>query len=343
MRPDTDAAPPPNEPRFCLLEKIAVLTRTHRTPCAVAFAVAACLAPAAARAATAPTEHVLNVPGFGDFIAVDGSSIWITNSGRVEHWSKTGKLGQIVMTHPCGAMAVAFGSLWVADCQHQSLNRVDPKTSTITVVIPTGIANPRGELNVVAGAGSVWVASDAKGIVARVDPAENRLIASIRVDPGTFYLTYGFGSLWAVSASGRTLQKIDPDSNRVVGRTALGRDPGFLVAGAGAVWVQEQGDGTVVRVDPTTGTVTGRVKVDQTLKYGDIDAGGNRVWLRTTHGQTFVVINPQSLAILSRTGPQTGSGALRYTPDMVWTTSHDRHTLSWWEAPGQIGASPPSL
>ena len=34
-------------------------------------------------------------------------------------------------------------------------------------MIATGIANPKGELNVVAGAGSVWVASDQKGVIAR--------------------------------------------------------------------------------------------------------------------------------------------------------------------------------
>ena len=117
----------------------------------------------------------------------------------------------------------------------------------------------------------------------------------------------------------------------------LGREPGFLVAGEGAVWVQEQGDGTLARIDPATGEVSGRVKVDETLKYGDIDAGGGKIWLRTTAGQTFVVIDPVTLAIRARVGKETGSGALRYTRKGVWTTSHDIHTLSWWKKPARIG------
>lgn len=116
------------------------------------------------------------------------------------------------------------------------------------------------------------------------------------------------------------------------------REPGFLVAGEGAVWVQEQGDGTLARIDPETGEPSGRVKIDETLKYGDIDAGGGKVWLRTTAGQTFVVIDPKTLVVRARVGRESGSGALRYTPRGVWTTSHDVHTLSWWKEPARIGS-----
>jgi virginiamycin B lyase len=287
--------------------------------------------------AAAPKARVIVVPGSADFLAVDGSSVWATNRGRVERWSTAGKLAEVAMTRPCGAMAIAFDSLWVADCQDRTLSRIDLGTDRIVHVIPTGIANPEGELNVVAGAGSIWVANDDKGLIARIDPVTSTVVATIAVDPSTYYLAFGHRSLWAVSAVHRSLQKIDPVTNRVIARTALGREPGFLVAGEGAVWVQEQGDGTLARIDPETGTVSGRVKVDGTLQYGDIDAGGGKIWLRTTLGQTFVVIDPRTLAIKARVGAATGSGAIRYTPDGIWTTSHDVHMLSWWQNPRQIG------
>ena len=305
-------------------------------PYRAAAIAALCLTTAPAIAAE-PEEKVIQVPGFADFLAVDGSSVWATNKGRVERWSTEGKLADVAMAHPCGAMTVAFGSLWVADCDERTVNRIDLKTAKKIATIATGIANPKGELNVAAGAGSIWVASDDKGMVARIDPATNMVTATIPVDPGTYYLSFGFDSLWAVSALGQSLQKIDPATNAVVHRTKLGRAPGFLVAGEGAVWVQEQDDGTVARVDPATGEVSGRVAVDPTLKYGDIDAGGGKIWLRTTAGQTFVVIDPATLAIRTRVGKATGSGALRYTDAGVWTSSHDVHTLSWWREPGKIG------
>jgi virginiamycin B lyase len=283
--------------------------------------------------AASPVEHVISVPGYADFLAVDGDSVWVTNEGRVERWSQAGKLATVAMAHPCGTMALAAGSLWVADCKDKILARIDLATAQTTAVIPTGIASPDGELNVVGGDGSIWVASEAKGVIARVDPASNRVVASVAVDPDSNYLAFGLGSLWAVSASHRTLQKIDPRTHEVVGRTPLGRGPGFLTVGEGSVWVQEQGDGTVARIDPASGAVSGRVKVDASLEYGDIDTGGGRVWLRTTATQTFVVIDPRSLTILARVGAETGSGALRYTKSGVWTTAHDNHTLSWWPEP----------
>lgn len=296
----------------------------------------AALLASAATAAAPPAdpqpreEQVLTVPGFADFLAVDGDSVWATNKGRVERWSRGGKLAEVAMTHPCGAMAIAAGSLWVADCKDGTLNRIDLKTAKLLAAIPTGIANPLGELNVVAGAGSIWVASDNAGKIARVDPADNRVVASITVDPGTHYLAFGLDALWAVSSSQQSLQRIDPATNLVTGRTKLGKQPGFLAAGEGAVWVQEQGDGTLARIDPATVQVTGRVKVGADLLYGDIDTGGGAVWLRTTADQTFVKIDPASLAILGRLGKPSGSGALRYAGTGLWTSAHDVHTLSWW-------------
>ncbi|MDB5702816.1 MAG: hypothetical protein JWL66_3015 [Sphingomonadales bacterium] len=298
--------------------------------------VAGCVALTPALGA-APREHVISVPGFADFLAVDGSTVWATNKGRVEQWSKSRKLAETAMAHPCGAMTIASGSLWVADCKDKTLNRIDLKTAKIVAVIPTGLGGPDGELNVVAGAGSIWLASDATGMIARVDPVGNVVTASVKVNPGSVYLAFGFGSLWAVSAVSQTIQKIDPETNAVIKTTELGRAPGFLAAGEGSVWVQEQGDGTVARIDPATGAVSGRVKVDETLKYGDIDTGGGKVWLRTTAGQTFVVIDPKSLEIRARVGAASGSGALRYTKASVWTSAHDIHTLSRWKSPAKIG------
>ena len=288
-------------------------------------------------AAAAPVETVIQAPGYVDFLAIDGTTVWATNKGRVERWSKAGKLAEVPLEGACGAMTIGYGALWVADCKAKTVNRIDIRTNKVAAVIPTGLASPDGEMNVVSGAGSIWVASDKSGVIARIDPATNKVIASIKVEPGSCYLAFGEGALWAVSAGTQTVQKIDPGSNTAVMTTKLGNAPGFLAAGEGGVWVQEQGDGAVARIDPATGAVTGRAKVDETLKWGDIDTGGGKVWLRTTVGQTFVVLDPKSLAILARVGNPVGSGALRYTPDGIWTSAHDVHSLSWWADPAAIG------
>ena len=285
----------------------------------------------------APGETVIEVPGNADFLAIDGTTVWATNKGRVERWSKAGKLAEVLLDGACGAMTISNGALWVADCKAKTVNRIDIRANRVVAVISTGLASPDGEMNLVSGAGSIWVASDRAGVIARIDPATNRVIASIKVEPGACYLAFGEGALWAVSALRQTVQKIDPKSNSAVLTTKLGKSPGFLAVGEGGVWVQEQGDGTVARIDPASGAVTGRVKVDATLQWGDIDTGGGKVWLRTTAGQSFVVLDPKSLAILARVGRPVGSGALRYTPGGIWTSAHDVHSLTWWEDPTTIG------
>ncbi|WP_126172010.1 YncE family protein [Altericroceibacterium xinjiangense] len=276
------------------------------------------------------TEREISVPGFADFLAIDGNTVWTTNDGRVEQWSPEGMVASTAVPKPCGAMTVAFGSLWVANCRDGNVYRIDVETAQVQAMIPTGIANPKGETNVVAGAGSIWVPSDGAGKVVRVDPATNAVTRAVTVDPGTFYLAFGFDALWAVSSDEQSLQKIDPQTDSVTARVKLGKQPGFLAAGEGAVWVQEQGDGTVARIDPFTNEVTGRTKVGETLMYGDIDVGGGAVWLRTTEDQTFAAIDPQTMEILARAGKPSGSGAVRYTSSGVWTTAHDLQTLSWW-------------
>jgi len=221
--------------------------------------LAAAFIPGIAAAKDAPKPVVLTVPGFADFLAIDGDTVWATNRFAVEQWSLKGLKAATPMSRPCGGMSVDYGSLWVADCPENAVKRIDVKTGKLLAVISTGIANNmEGELNTVTGAGSAWIASEASGKIARIDAATNKVIASIPTAPGSWYLTYGLGALWAVSGKEQLLSRIDPATNTVTGTVALGKTPGFLVAGEGAVWVQEQGDGTVARIDPATMTVTMR-------------------------------------------------------------------------------------
>src|SRR6187431_2791983 len=101
------------------------------------------------------TEQEFNVPGLADFLAIDGDTVWATNDGRVEQWSTEGKLAAVEVPKPCGAMAIAFESLWVANCKGGEVYRIDPRTAQVLTTIAVGVG-PSGELNVVAGGGYIW-------------------------------------------------------------------------------------------------------------------------------------------------------------------------------------------
>lgn len=280
-------------------------------------------------------ETVVKVPGFVDFLTVDGNTVWATNAtsreeGMVEQWSPEGLVASVKMDRPCGTMALADGYIWAANCPELSLYKIDTKSAEVAAVLETGLAEPRGETNVVSGAGSVWLPTDADGVITRIDPATNEILATVTVVPGTFFLAFGEGALWAVASEESLLQRIDPETNKVTGTVKLGEQPGFLTAGEGAVWVQEQGDGTVAKIDPQTLVIIARTKVGDSLLYGDIDAADGKVWLRTTEDQTFVVIDAATTEILARVGRAEGSGAIRYTPEGIWTSAHDVESINWW-------------
>lgn len=280
-------------------------------------------------------EKVIKVPGFVDFLLVDGDTVWATNAtsrteGMLEQWSTEGKVASVDMPRPCGTMAMAEGHVWQASCPELKVYKINAETAEIAAILDTGLAEPSGETNVVSGAGSVWVPSNADGEITRIDPKTDATIAKVEVAAGTAFLAFGEGALWAVASGESLLQRVDPETNAVTGTAALGDTPGFLTAGGGAVWVQEQGDGTVAKVDPETLEVVARVKVGDNLKYGDIDVADGKVWLRTTDDQTFVVIDAESNEILARVGRPEGSGAIRYTPKGIWTSAHDVESINWW-------------
>ena len=288
--------------------------------------------PIAARAVA-----TLKVPGFADFLVADGKAVWVTNRGRIEKLDRDHAEPVLTATvpSPCGAMAVGFGAVWVANCRDSSVYRVDRKSARVVAMIPTGLADRRGELSLAVGAGSVWVLSDRAGVLSRIDPRTNRVIARITVAPFSFAAVFGFGSVWisntgAPSAAGTTtagsVQRIDPATNQVVATIPVGPTPRFLAAGERGVWTLNQGDGTVSRVDPKTNSVAATIAVGVPGGGGDIDAGGGAVWVRASR-VLLSVIDPRSNRVVERLGPVAGSGAVRVAGNAVWVTAHDIGTV----------------
>jgi virginiamycin B lyase len=287
----------------------------------------------------AGATRTLEVPGSADFVALEGDDAWVTNEGRVEKLSAgaPAPVASVPIAEPGGAPALGFGSLWVADCRNGTLVRVDLASQEVVAAVPTGIADPKGELSVATGAGSVWLLADVAGVLARVDPATNQVSARIRVRAHSYCAAYGFGSVWIASSEGGTpegagsVQRIDPRTNRVVATIPVGRGPRFLAAGAGGVWTLDQGDGTVSRVDPARDALAATIATDVPGTGGDIAVGAGRVWVRATR-TALSVVDPATDRVTARYGPPCGSGAVRANDRVVWVTAHDVRKV-WVLAP----------
>ena len=176
----------------------------------------------ASQAAVIPiAEHALatlSVPGYVDFLAADGRGVWATNTDRVELFdvSSADPVATVAVSGACGAMEVAFGSLWVASCKEQSVYRIDLATRSVAAIVRTGLADADGELSLAAGGDSVWVLADAGGVLARIDAITNEVVARVDVLPASYCAVFGFDAVWVTNSvdDGRghsgSVQRIDP-------------------------------------------------------------------------------------------------------------------------------------
>ncbi len=104
------------------------------------------------------------------------------------------------------------------------------------------------------GAGAVWVAA-ADGTVRRFDSSTGKPSGPPEKVPGAAGIAVGEGGVWVTSQSRGTVTRLDPATGRKVGGPIeVGPQPTDVAVGGGAVWVanSEQRDGTVSRIDPET-------------------------------------------------------------------------------------------
>src|SRR5437899_948764 len=156
-------------------------------------------------------EAVFPVPGMPDWIAVD-EDVWISNApkdtvARLDPRTNTVAATIPVGKRPCSGLAAAFGSLWVPNCRDQTMTRVDLKAGEVTATVRTGIGNSEG--SIVAGAGSIWLTTDAKGTLARFDPATNAAGQQF-AGKGGDAVRVGLGSVWLSNLEAGAVWRIDP-------------------------------------------------------------------------------------------------------------------------------------
>jgi len=306
-------------------------------------------------------DYEFPVPGAPDWIAV-GESIWISNAPkntvtRID--PKTNKIADTVtgLNRPCSGLAIGFGSLWVPTCGDQSLARVDLKTAKITATIPAGVANSEGGLAVTAD--SVWLLTDSKSTLSRLDPDKNTIVAEVRLPAGCFTVAFGppgpDAALWVTCTQANQVLRVDPVTNLVTNRLRLDArqldspppgaqpagtqpitQPRFLTVGEGAVWVLCQGEGNVVKIDPKTMAVVATIEVGVPGSGGDIAAGEGAIWV-SSFGFPISKIDPKSGKVVQQFVGD-GGDAIRAAGGAVWL-SNLRQGVVWRLDPRRIAAT----
>jgi streptogramin lyase len=156
--------------------------------------------------------------------------------------------------------------------------------------IPTGRA-PCGSA---AGFGSVWVANDGSGTLARINPETNRVVKRIRVGAGACSVAVGAGAVWVTNYKRAAILRVDPRTaqTRLV---RVGAEPFDVLIAFGRVWATAWADGTLAQMDPRTLRVVRR-----------LDVGPRPTGLTAAKGAVWVGFGRDATAI-ARVDPETGA------------------------------------
>ena len=236
----------------------------------------------------------------------------------------------------CGGGVEAFKSWWVADCATGTLVRIDGKEGKVT----TRIANGGGGFpsGIAANADSIWVLSDAKSTLTRIDPDTNKIVSELRLPAGCNALAAGEGALWATCPADNRVLRINPVNNQIENRIEVSAQPSALTVGEGAVWVLCRKDGKVERIDPKTNKVVKTLELSVPDAEGAITAGGGSVWVTMT-GFPLTRIDPApDKERVAQQFSGEGGGAVQFAFGSVLLVNTKQGTL-WKIDPKLIAAT----
>jgi streptogramin lyase len=225
---------------------------------------------------------------------------------------------------PCGGMVSAFGSLWVPACGDQSISRIDPKTLKVTASIPTGAADVRG--SIAATPDSIWLLTDSKSTLSRIDPDQDAVVGEMRVPTGCGSLAYGESALWLTCPNENKVLRINPAINQVEKAIDVSGHPESLVTGEASVWVLSGKEGKIDRIDPKTNKVTKSIELKVPGATGQLAFGEGAVWVTMT-GFPLARVDPQTETVAQQFYG-AGGGAIFTSPGAIWLSNLNNGTVS---------------
>jgi virginiamycin B lyase len=214
---------------------------------------------------------------------------------------------------PCASVVAAFKSVWVPSCGDAKIVRISSDEAKMSGAVKVPVGEPAGSIAMAAG--SIWVVSDRKGIVSRIDPDTNEPVAEVHIAAGASSLLFADAALW-VSSGGNKVTRVNPDNNEVIETIEVGPKAVRMAALDEAVWTLNQGDGSVTRVDTASNKVVATIKIGESAAAGEIAAGEGSVWI-SAPGLPLVRIDPRTNKVAQRFSGD-GGGAVLVAHGSLW-------------------------
>src|SRR5438270_1175462 len=268
-----------------------------------------------------------------DWVLVTDDAVWVGGSkpDSVQRIDPTSNkvIAKIRLTgEACSGLAFGFGSIWVPVCgKTPTLARIDVNTNNISSILPFGTAG--AEAGITASSDSIWIISDEKGTLTRINPQTNAVRQRIAIPPGSYNPLFSDGVIWITGVDINGLTAVDASSGDVLSSLTVGPKPRFLTSGGGSIWTLNQGDGTVSRVDANTRKLIATIPLGIPGSGGDICYGADSIWT-AKFGIPLTRIDMKANKV-SRQWVGRGGDALRVGFDSIWLTDYHRGLL--WRIP----------
>jgi virginiamycin B lyase len=269
-----------------------------------------------------------------DWVAVASDGVWIGSTGPFavsEIDPNTNRITRVELPgEPCAGLAADADNLWVPLCGTKRtkprLAKVDLKRRSLVRVFDVGPAAPEGGIAV--GAGSVWMITDKRGSLARIDPTSGSILQTVHVPLGSYNPHFSEGHIWVTHFERAEVTSVDAATGKVVAHRTTGRHPRFLTAGAGAVWTLNQKSGTISRIDIAGRQPTLTVPLHTPGTGGDITYAEGRIWSTAMPSKIplSIVDAKKSLVLCQWKGD--GGDAIGIGFGAIWLTNYSAGTVS---------------
>jgi len=208
-------------------------------------------------------------------------------------------VGSIEVVTACGVSADNT-DLWVASPMLSQAVRYDAATLQERAVIPLGADT----FEIAIGPEAVWASGESGGgRVWRIDPATNKVVASINLSDSTpIGLLTAFGSVWVGSRGQGVIYRIDPATNTVAETIKVNGSIGGIGVGPDAIWAAGFEDGTIYRIDPATNSVSGSLAT-RYLTLGPPLVAFESIWVAALEQDAVLRIDPAAFDGSAATAP----------------------------------------
>jgi virginiamycin B lyase len=266
-----------------------------------------------------------------DWVAITDDAVWSGSSGpfalhRIDPKTNERVASVPLPGEPCAGLAAGFGAVWVPLCtKPASLAKVDAKSNKLTLY-KVGPAAEEGGIAV--SDESVWLVTDAKGVLARIDPTSGAVTQKIKVPAGSYNPWFADGRIWLTHADGKEVTPIEAATGKVLAGVPTDAMPRFLTSGAGAVWTLNQREGSLTRIDAASSQ-------SRTIPLGMSGHGGD---LAFANGMVWITLRRIPLAAVDASSDRmlcqwigAGGDSLRIGHGSIWLTDYTEGTLTRYD------------